>query len=236
MTNSGRASHWNPWPSQEIIYPMNPSPLFLSHWITLSLSEEKLFQDFLALFIAYNSHTNLSAIRDEEGIIIKHFIDSLAILRAVDVSGAVLDIGSGGGFPGIPLKIIQPSLRMTLLDSVGKKVKAMNHFVQALELRDIVAVQERAELLAKNPEHVGKYDFVVSRATAYMNDILTWSAPFLKRNGKIVLYKIYSEEEQRDGEQIARKLWLMLEKVHQYELAGQTRCLYIFQRNKKLTW
>ncbi len=215
---------------------MNPSPLFLSHWITLSLSEEKLFQDFLSLFIAYNSHTNLSAIRDEEGIIIKHFIDSLAVLRAVDMSGAVLDIGSGGGFPGIPLKIIQPSLRMTLLDSVGKKVKAMNHFVQALELRDIIAIQERAELLAKNPEHAGKYDFVMSRATAYMSDILPWSAPFLKRNGKIVLYKIYSEEEQRDGEQIARKLWLMLEKVHQYELAGQTRCLYIFQRNKKLTW
>ncbi len=215
---------------------MNLSPLFLSHWITLSLSEEKIFQEFLSLFIAYNFHTNLSAIRDEEGIIIKHFIDSLAVLRAVNLEGKILDIGSGGWFPGIPLKIIQSSLRMTLLDSVGKKVKAMNHFVQELGLRDIVAVQERADILAKNPEYAGKYDFVVSRATAYMSDILPWSAPFLKRNGKIILYKIYSEEEHRDGEQIARKLWLMLEKMHQYELAGQTRCLYVFQKNKKPTW
>lgn len=95
---------------------------------------------------------------------------------------------------------------MTLLDSVGKKVKAMNHFIQELELRDIVAIQERAEILAKNPEYAGKYDFVVSRATAYMTDILIWSAPFLKRNGRIVLYKMYSEEEYRDGEKMARKL------------------------------
>lgn len=233
MTNTRRAFDWNPWPSQKII-SMHISQIFLSHWITLSLSEEKLFRDFLSLFIAYNSHTNLSAIRDEEDIIIKHFIDSLSILRAVNLEGKILDIGSGGGFPGIPLKIIQPSLRMTLLDSVGKKVKAMSHFIQELGLWDIIALQERAEILAKNPEHAGKYDVVMSRATAYMSDILLWSAPFLKRNGKIVLYKIYSEEEQRDGEKIAKKLWLILEKIHQYELAGQTRCLYIFQRlNRK---
>ena len=124
----------------------------------------------------------------------------------MNLEGRILDIGSGGGFPGIPIKIMQTSLRMTLLDSVGKKVKAMNHFIQELGLRDIVAIQERAEILAKNPEHAGKYDIVVSRATAYMSDILLWSAPFLTRNGKIVLYKIYSEEEQRDGERVARKL------------------------------
>jgi len=215
---------------------MNISSIFAAHGIALSLSEETLFQQFLTLFIAYNSYTNLSAIRDEEGIIVKHFIDSLAILRAVYIEWKILDIGSGGWFPGIPLKIIQPSLRMTLLDSVGKKVKAMNHFVETLQLCDITAIQERAEVLAKNPEYARKYDFVISRATAYMSDILAWSVPFLKRNGKIILYKIYSLEEQKDGEQMARKLWLILEKVYQYELSWQTRCLYIFQKNKKLTW
>jgi 16S rRNA (guanine527-N7)-methyltransferase len=127
-------------------------------------------------------------------------------------------------------------LRMILLDSVGKKVKAMNHFVGELKLSDISAIQERAEILAKNPDHAGKYDFVVSRATAYMTDILTWSAPFLKKNGKIILYKMHSLEEQSDGERIARKLGLILEKMYEYELAGQKRCLYIFQKNKKLTW
>lgn len=232
MTNSRRSVDRNSWSSQKII-SMSLSPIFLSHGITLSLSEEKLFHDFLHLFIEYNSHTNLSAIRDEEGIIIKHFIDSLAILRAINIEWRVLDIGSGGWFPGIPLKIIQSTLRMTLLDSVGKKVKAMNHFIEKLGLRDILALQERAEILAKNLDHAGKYDVVMSRATAYMSDILPWSVPFLKKHGKIVLYKIYSEEEQKDGEQMAKKLWLILEKIHQYELAGQIRCLYVFAKKYK---
>lgn len=95
---------------------------------------------------------------------------------------------------------------MTLLDSVGKKVKAMNSFIQDLELQHISAIQERAEILAKDRDYAGKYDYVVSRATAYMSDILSWSAPFLKKHGKIILYKIYSEEEQKDGEQMAKKL------------------------------
>jgi 16S rRNA (guanine527-N7)-methyltransferase len=213
---------------------MNIPLIFDSYGITLSLSEETLFREFLALFIAYNTHTNLSAIRDEEGIILKHFIDSLFALRAVDLEGHILDIGSGGGFPGIPLKILKPRLEMTLLDSVGKKVKAMNYFVQELGLKDITALQERAEVLAQHRDHKGKYDFVVSRATAYMSDILPWSVPFLKRNGKIILYKLYSEEEHRDGEKMARQLGLILENIHQYDLADQSRCLYIFQKNKKL--
>jgi len=209
---------------------MDLHALFSSYNWTLSISEEVLFQKFLTLFIAYNSHTNLSAIRDEEGIIVKHFIDSLAVLRAVPLEGRILDIWSGGWFPGIPLKIIQPLLKMTLLDSVGRKVKAMNSFIQDLELQHISAIQERAEILAKDRNYAGKYDYVISRATAYMSDILPWSVPFLKKHGKIILYKIYSEEEQKDGEQMAKKLWLILEKVHQYELAGQTRCLYVFAK------
>jgi len=211
---------------------MDLPALFASYNWTLSISEESLFRRFLEIFIAYNSHTNLSAIRDEEGIIVKHFIDSLALLRALPLQGRILDIWSGGGFPGIPLKLIQPLLDITLLDSVGKKVKAMNYFIQELGLQHITAIQERAEVLGVNKDYAGKYDFVVSRATAYMTDILPWSVPFLKKHGKIALYKIYSEEEQQDGEQIAKKLWLILEKVHQYELVWQTRCIYIFIKKR----
>lgn len=160
--------------------------LFLSHHFEISQEETTLFERFLALFIDYNNHTNLSAIRDEEGIIEKHFVDSLygipAIQESIGRRGAsprLLDIGSGGGFPGIPLKIVMPTLRVTLLDSVGKKVKAMNHFVTELGLENIHAVQARAEDLAKLPEEKGQYDFVVSRATAYITDILSWAKPFL---------------------------------------------------------
>ncbi len=209
---------------------MNTS-LFTSHGFELSDEELSAFEKFLTLFIEYNSHTNLSAIRDEEGIVEKHFVDSLYGAAIIGESEKpekrVLDIGSGWGFPGIPLKIVMPELHVTLLDSVGKKVKAMNHFVEQLELKNITAIQERAEVLAKNPEHAGKYDFVVSRATAYITDILFWARPFLAKWGKIILYKMPSDEERRDREKILKKLWLILEGELEYELGGKKRVIYV---------
>ena len=187
---------------------MNPD-IFLSHHFDLSPSEILFFKKFLTLFIEYNTHTNLSAIRDEDGIIEKHFIDSLygagIIGESLKPEARLLDIGSGWWFPGIPLKIVLPELHVTLLDSVGKKVRAMNSFVSALGLENISAIQERAEVLAKNPLHKEKYDFVVSRATAYITDILYWAKPFLKPDGKIILYKMPSDEEKKDREKIIKK-------------------------------
>lgn len=113
---------------------------------------------------------------------------------------------------------MNPGLQVTLLDSVGKKVKAMNHFVTELGLENIHAIQERAEVLAKSPEHKGQYDFVVSRATAYMTDILSWAEPFLVKNGKIILYKMPSEDEKRDIAKICNKMKLVLEGELEYEL------------------
>ena len=186
----------------------------------------------------YNTHTNLSAIRDRKGIIEKHFIDSLYGVSIIDEiiqfsknpTVRLLDIGSGGGFPGIPLKIVIPELDITLLDSVGKKVKAMNHFIENLGLEGINAIQDRAESLAKNPDHKGKYDIVVSRATAYITDILFWSAPFLTKNGRIILYKMPGEDERRDIGQACQKYRLKLTGELEYELAGKARIIYVFAR------
>jgi 16S rRNA (guanine527-N7)-methyltransferase len=215
--------------------------IFTSHGFELSEEEQALFERFLTLFIEYNSHTNLSAIRDEEGIMEKHFVDSLygasiiaeSFVSTLSVRGdsrKLLDIWSGWGFPGIPLKIVIPELDVTPLDSVGKKVKAMNHFVEQLGLKNITAIQERAEILAKNPEYAGQYDFVVSRATAYMSDILTWSLPFLAKDGKIILYKMPSEDERRDMQKIMKKLGLILEWELPYMLERKERILYIFRK------
>ncbi len=106
--------------------------LFSQYNIELDPAEEAIFRKFLDLFIEYNSHTNLSAIRTPEAIVEKHFIDSLMLGNFLELSGKVLDIGSGGGFPGIPLKILFPKVDFTLLDSVGKKVRAMNHFIEGI--------------------------------------------------------------------------------------------------------
>lgn len=236
--------------------------IFTSHGFELSETELAQFQKFLELFTKYNLHTNLSAIRDEAGIVEKHFVDSLygasviheecsrhveerdILLREKeqDFSSSqkrmirndrairLLDIGSGGGFPGIPLKIVLPELQVTLLDSVGKKVKAMDHFITELGLSGISAVQERAEILAKNPEHAGKYDFVVSRATAYITDILTWAKPFLKSDGKVILYKMPSDEERKDRGQILKKLKMNLVGELPYMLAEKERVIFVFEK------
>lgn len=215
--------------------------LFLKNGFELSAWESELFEKYLALFLEYNNHTNLSAIRDEVWIIEKHFIDSLygANIIMNDLwwmihAGTIrlLDIGSGWGFPGIPLKIVIPELDVTLLDSVGKKVKAMNHFVEELWLTNIYAIQERAEVLAKNPNHCGKYDFVVSRATAYITDILPWALPFLKTNGKVILYKMPAEDEMKDLRKVLKKFNLVLEGQFKYSLAEKDRVLYILSKKK----
>lgn len=204
--------------------------LFEKYGFTLTEKEEEQFSQFLTLFLEYNAHTNLSAIRDEAGVIEKHFIDSLFLEKFFPIQGRVLDIGSGGGFPWIPLKIRHPEISITLLDSVGKKVKAMTHFASELHLDNVTSLHERAEVLAKNPEHKEGYDVVVSRATAYITDILTWAVPFLKPTGKIVLYKMPSEDELRDREKVMKKLGLRLIQEEKYTLADRERMFLIFER------
>lgn len=119
---------------------------------------------------------------------------------------------------------------MTLLDSVGKKVNAMNHFVSELGLSSISALKERAEILAKDKNHALQYDFVVSRATAYITDILNWAKPFLKPDGKIILYKMPSDEEKKERNQILKKLKLDMTGELPYILAGKERTLMVFTK------
>lgn len=189
---------------------MSHFSLFSQYNIELETSEEAIFRKFLDLFMEYNGHTNLSAIRTPEGIIEKHFIDSLMLGNFVELHGKVLDIGSGGGFPGIPLKILFPEVDFTLMDSVGKKVRAMNYFIDGLGLSGIRAIQARAEEVAKLPEYKRQFDFVVSRATAYLPQILEWAEPFLAPGGQIILYKLASPDELTDGKKTFKKLGLQL--------------------------
>lgn len=110
----------------------------------------------------------------------KHFVDSAELLKFVKLRGKILDIGTGGGFPGIPLKIFTPELDVTLLDSVGKKIRACESFIRDLELEGIRAINGRAEDVIKQEGYRKGFDFVVSRATAYLPSILLWAEPFLK--------------------------------------------------------
>ncbi len=154
--------------------------IFKKYSISLNTHQIVQFEQFLQLFQEYNAHTNLSAIREAGAILEKHFVDSAVLTRYRNLNGLrILDIGTGGGFPGIPLKIFIPSIRLTLLDSVGKKIKACESFIKALGLTDCTTHHARAETLIQLPGERAGYDMVVSRATAFLPEILAWSAPFI---------------------------------------------------------
>lgn len=205
---------------------------FSDNHFELDSREEQLFRRFLDLFIEYNTHTNLSAIRDPALIVEKHFVDSLYGSIACHLSGKLLDIGSGWGFPGIPLQIVCPELRVTLLDSVGKKTKAMNHFIHELGLQNATVVRARAETLAKEKAYRGQYDFVTSRATAYITDILAWAIPFLKPYGTVILYKMPYEDEEKDLAKALKKYHLIVEQRLDYILADRKRTILVLKKTQ----
>jgi len=153
----------------------------------LHLSGKQLasLEAFAALLLGWNKKINLISRRDEENIWTSHLLHCLSLLLKVDLpaGSSVLDLGTGGGLPGIPLKIVRPDLRLTLLDSTQKKIKAVKDMVSALGLKETKAVWGRAEDVGKEKGYNRDYDVVVARAVASLDDLVRWSGPFLKPEG-----------------------------------------------------
>lgn len=155
--------------------------------ISLKKEDEARFDTYLRELKAWNEKINLTAIKEDQDIIIKHFLDSMTPVKFIKHGSALLDIGSGAGFPGIPLKIAEPSLKVTLLDSVNKKVTFMKHIIAELGLTGIEAVHSRAEELATTKK--GSYDVVISRALTNLSDFVKLGEPFLKPDGILIAMK-----------------------------------------------
>ena len=147
------------------------------NYLSINLSDIKLeqFYTYMNLLIEWNKKINLTAIVEEKDIIIKHFLDSLTISKYINSNQKIMDIGTGAGFPGIPLKIVQENINMNLIDSLNKRITFLNEVVNKIELKNIVAIHSRAEDLAKIEEHREKYDIVVSRAVAKLNTLFETS-------------------------------------------------------------
>ncbi len=205
--------------------------LFKSYGIEITPEQEKKFSDFLKIFIETNSQINLSAIRDEAWIIEKHFIDSIMIQKFCSIEWKILDLGTGGWFPGIPLKIMDKNNGdFTLVDSIWKKVKVVNEFIEKLDLKNIKAIQARAEELGHDKEHRWKYNMIVSRATAYLPTLLEYTIPLLSVGWIFVSYKLDNDEEIKEAQKALHVLDAEIIAIKKYELAWQKRAFLFIQK------
>jgi len=157
--------------------------------VELTASQLEAFAWYAAELWRWNERHNLTAIIDPVEIEIKHFIDSLTCLQAIDTGGRLVDVGSGAGFPGIPLKIVRPKLQVTLLEATQKKVEFCRYVIDGLGLSSIVALHGRAEDEAHNPAHRGVYQWAVARAVAPLPVLAEYLLPFLRIGGRMIAMK-----------------------------------------------
>ena len=163
-----------------------------------SSGQMKQFADYSALLKEWNEKMNLTAITDDDGIAVKHFLDSVLPLYRLEFpkGAAMADVGTGAGFPGLPLKIMRPDLQVTLIDSLQKRIRFLETVCGALELDGVQCIHGRAEELGKAPELREHFDLVVSRAVANLKVLCEYCLPFVKTGGMFVALKAENLEEE----------------------------------------
>ncbi len=182
--------------------------------ITLNENQKDDFYKYMELLLEWNEKINLTAITDPKEIILKHFIDSITISKYIEKKDKVLDIGTGAGFPGIPLKIINKENEFTLLDSLNKRITFLNDVIQKLNLEKICAIHGRAEEFIKKSGERESYNIVTSRAVAKLNVLLEYMLPFTKIGGRCICMKSFEiEEELKEAKKAIEILGGEIEKI-----------------------
>ncbi len=194
----------------------------------------KQLRQLVTVFLAENAKVNLSAFRTADLCWTGNVLDSLAALDVLTTpSFSLLDVGTGGGFPLLPLAIALPEARLTGMDSTEKKVDAIGRIAKTMGLRNVMLVSGRAEALGHDPAFRERFDVVTARAVADINVLLEYCSPFVKNGGRIILWKsMNAEQELKDSESAQKEMKCRFTATHVYELPGDfgKRQLLIFEK------
>lgn len=193
--------------------------------IHVKLNDRQLqqFHRFYEMLVEWNKVMNLTGITEYDEIVEKHFVDSLSIVNIFELEriNRVLDVGTGAGFPGIPIKIVFPHLEVVLLDSLNKRIKFLDAVIDELEIKKISTIHGRAEDFARKEEYREKFDLCVSRAVANLSTLSEYCLPYVKREGFFISYKSGNiEEEIEESKKAIQFLGGNIENVIKFQLPG----------------
>ncbi|MBQ2937520.1 MAG: 16S rRNA (guanine(527)-N(7))-methyltransferase RsmG [Clostridia bacterium] len=194
---------------------------FYAEKIDIVFDDKQLnqFYDYMNLLIEWNKKINLTAITESEEIILKHFIDSLTINKYIEKNKSIVDVGTGAGFPGIPLKIYRPDIKVTLVDSLNKRINFLNNVISELELENIYTVHGRIEDFGRNSKYRENFDYVTARAVANLTVLSEYLIPISKVGGKCICMKGSNvEDELEDSSKAINILGGEICKIDKFEL------------------
>lgn len=206
--------------------------------MNIQISKEKIekFYEYMVLLLEWNAKINLTAITEPKEIIIKHFIDSIVIADQIVDKSNIIDVGTGAGFPGIPLKIYNDSYKLTLLDSLNKRTIFLKEVIAKLNIKNVEIIHGRAEDYAQDIKYREKFDYAVSRAVASLNILVEYLVPYTKVNGNIIAMKGSNvEEEIKSSKNAFTKLNTIIQekkKIILPENSGE-RYIIIMKKNEK---
>lgn len=219
---------------EEFIEKMQKKSAFLS--VRFSVKQVEQFFEYMNLLLEWNERMNLTAITDPEEIILKHFIDSITILKNIENNAKIADVGTGAGFPGIPLSIMRPDLKITLVDSLNKRLIFLQEVVNKLELKNVNIIHARAEEFGQNKKYRENFNVATSRAVANLATLSEYLIPLVKVGGKVVAMKASElQEEVENARNAINVLGGKIETIEEFNLPQSDigRTIVIIRKEKQ---